>query len=269
MTARYRIGEWEIDASTRTLNRHDESETLSPRAMDVLMHLAAHPGEVIPGSALIEAYWPRAVTSPNAIQKIVTELRHALRDGHDGATYIETVPKRGYRLIAAVSSIEANGAEQSREAIVFSIGTRTALIKPISAVGSTLRGKTFAQLIRSELVTQLNQLTNASARPMPQPPTTQSISTCRMLIHRCMQRSQSLPPRVNGRLTRNASIRQPSCTRESRTSSTRWQSCSTLTRWSACADGARATWMRTATPSKERCCYAASPSTRCDKPKRY
>ena len=63
---------------------------LTPRAIDVLMHLAAHPGEVVSGSTLIEVFWPSAATSPNAIQKIVNELRRALGGDHEGDIYIGT-----------------------------------------------------------------------------------------------------------------------------------------------------------------------------------
>src|SRR4051812_22077498 len=119
MSERYRIGRWEVDPFQRRLRRDDESSRLSPRAMDVLIHLAEHPAEVISGDALIQAHWPRAVTSPNALQKIITELRHALHDGHDGNTYIETVPKRGYRLIAEVACLES---PHSMDATLVSVG---------------------------------------------------------------------------------------------------------------------------------------------------
>ncbi len=114
MGTRFRVGTWQVDPSSRTLSRDGESIMLSPRAMDVLVHLVEHPGEVVPGGRLIEAYWPRSVTSPNAIQKVMTELRHALEGASEDPAYIETIPKRGYRLIAAVEPPHtANGFAQS------------------------------------------------------------------------------------------------------------------------------------------------------------
>ena len=84
---------------------------------------------------------------------------------------IETVPKRGYRLIAPVTSIDADAAEeQSSSPMIVSVGTRTVVIKPIKPGGSTSRGKAFAQRIRSEMVAQLNQLTNVVVRPQTEVP---------------------------------------------------------------------------------------------------
>jgi DNA-binding winged helix-turn-helix (wHTH) protein/tetratricopeptide (TPR) repeat protein len=163
MSARYRIGRWELDPLDRTLRRDGESKALSPRATDVLMHLAAHAGEVISGSALIQAYWPRAVTSLNAIQKIITELRHALHDGDGDHTYIETVPKRGYRLVTTVTRIEA-GAKRSEELTIFSGGEMSALLMPTDPSRLTRSSAIFVERVRREMVARLNQLPNTSQR---------------------------------------------------------------------------------------------------------
>ena len=165
MTARYRIGEWEVDASTRILRRNNDSKTLTPRAVDVLVHLAAHPGEVVSGSTLIEAFWPSPMASPNAIQKIVSELRHALGGDHEGNIYIETVPKRGYRLVAEVSS---TGSESLRwpHATLVTLGKRTALLIPPQLIKPEA-ARDFLEQIYREMVVCIGQVGSASVAKVP------------------------------------------------------------------------------------------------------
>ena len=104
------VGPWKVDPSLRTISDESTSKSLSPRAMDVLVHLASRPGEVISNDTLLEAHWPKSVRSPNAVQKVVNELRHALGAGHDEQTFIETVPKRGYRLLPpSIHPSQTNG----------------------------------------------------------------------------------------------------------------------------------------------------------------
>lgn len=111
MTEKFTIGQWRIDAIACEISRAGTTHKLSPRAMAVLEQLAAQAGEVVTFEEFLAAHWARSVTSPNAVHKVVAELRHAL--GEDSG-YIETVPKRGYRLIAPVAKVEhANGSQHS------------------------------------------------------------------------------------------------------------------------------------------------------------
>jgi TolB-like protein/DNA-binding winged helix-turn-helix (wHTH) protein/Tfp pilus assembly protein PilF len=97
------IGEWHADSRGCELRRGDETRSLQPRQMDVLMYLAGHPGEVVSGHTLLEAVWRDVVVEDQAVYGVIGELRRALGDTGAQRQYIETVPKRGYRLIAKVS----------------------------------------------------------------------------------------------------------------------------------------------------------------------
>jgi len=70
--------------------------------MDVLIYLARHPGEVVSREDLEREVWHGALVGYDAVTKTLTKLRRALGDTSREPRYIETVPKRGYRLIAAV-----------------------------------------------------------------------------------------------------------------------------------------------------------------------
>lgn len=71
--------------------------------MDVLLHFCKHPHDVISADALLDACWGDTPASDNAVHKIITQLRRALDDSAAEPRYIETIRKRGYRLLAELS----------------------------------------------------------------------------------------------------------------------------------------------------------------------
>lgn len=70
--------------------------------MEVLVCLAEHAGEVVSRDMLYERVWPDTIVTDQAITNCISELRHHLGDNRAAPRFIETVPKRGYRLIAPV-----------------------------------------------------------------------------------------------------------------------------------------------------------------------
>jgi len=96
------VGEWEIDPSLNELRRGDESLRIEPKAMELLVFLADRPGQVIGRGELLEAIWPGVVVGDETLSQAVAKLRKALHDDAREPAYIETIPKRGYRLLAPV-----------------------------------------------------------------------------------------------------------------------------------------------------------------------
>ena len=99
---RLRIGEWIADAATNELVRGEERVRIEPKAMDVLMRLAERPGAVVTRDELFTTVWPGTVVGDEALSQSVTKLRRALGDDSRAPAYIETISKRGYRLLAPV-----------------------------------------------------------------------------------------------------------------------------------------------------------------------
>jgi DNA-binding winged helix-turn-helix (wHTH) protein/TolB-like protein/Flp pilus assembly protein TadD len=97
-----RIGDWRVDPATNELARGGEVVRIEPKAMEVLMALAARPGEVIGREALLAAVWPGVVVGDEALTQSIIKLRRALGDQPRSPSYIETISKRGYRLVAPV-----------------------------------------------------------------------------------------------------------------------------------------------------------------------
>ncbi|WP_343729376.1 winged helix-turn-helix domain-containing protein [Duganella sp.] len=99
----FRFGQWRVDPATNTLSCGVLNRQLEPRAMDVLLYLCRHPHVVISAETLLDACWGDVAPSDNAIHKIITQLRRALDDSATEPRYIETIRKRGYRLLAELS----------------------------------------------------------------------------------------------------------------------------------------------------------------------
>jgi DNA-binding winged helix-turn-helix (wHTH) protein len=99
----FRFGEWRVDPATNTLSCGVLNRQLEPRAMDVLLYLCRHPHVVVSAETLLDACWGDVSPSDNAIHKIITQLRRALDDSATEPRYIETIRKRGYRLLAELS----------------------------------------------------------------------------------------------------------------------------------------------------------------------
>lgn len=118
MRSGVRIGDWWADPATNELRRAGDSVRIEPKAMEVLMALAGRPGGVVSRQALFDQVWPGVVVGDEALTQSVIKLRRALGDDPRAPSYIETISKRGYRLIAPVGEQQTapSPARRSRRA---------------------------------------------------------------------------------------------------------------------------------------------------------
>lgn len=108
-----KLGEWQVDAGSNELRREGKVVRIEPKAMEVLLALAAQPGEVLGRERLLSEVWPGMVVGDDALTQAVIKLRKALGDVSRSPAYIETIPKRGYRLVAPVEVLQKQPAPQS------------------------------------------------------------------------------------------------------------------------------------------------------------
>ena len=99
---RLQIGEWRANRTTNELGRAGDTARIEPKVMEVLMVLADRAGEVVSRDDLLAAVWPGVVVGDDALTQSIIKLRKALGDNPRSPSYIETISKRGYRLIAPV-----------------------------------------------------------------------------------------------------------------------------------------------------------------------
>jgi len=104
----FRIGAWLVEPSLDRISRGGLEVKLRPRAMDVLVRLAVAAGKLASKQQLIDAVWQTEFVSDHALTQVIAELRAALGDDARDPTYIENIPRRGYRVVAAVTPVAAS-----------------------------------------------------------------------------------------------------------------------------------------------------------------
>ena len=107
------LGEWHVDPVKGEVNGQGDSRHLPPKAAEVLLCLARTPGELVTHEDLIECVWGREQESHDVLSHAVGEVRHALGDDPDRPTFIQTLPRRGYRLV-----VEPTLAEDQTTSVV-------------------------------------------------------------------------------------------------------------------------------------------------------
>ena len=98
----FEIGDWRVEPGcNRIFHRGSGIERkLEPRLMHLFCFLAANPGRTLSRGDLIAELWPRVIVTENSLTRAVSELRKHIGAVGGGAMNIETVPKKGYRLVA-------------------------------------------------------------------------------------------------------------------------------------------------------------------------
>ena len=110
--AALQVGGWRIAPDLNQISRAGECVRVEPKAIELLVFLVQRRGEVVSREELLTALWPGVIVGDNALTQVVTKLRKALGDTAQQPTYIEAIPKRGYRLIAAVERLDHPVQEQ-------------------------------------------------------------------------------------------------------------------------------------------------------------
>jgi DNA-binding NarL/FixJ family response regulator len=105
----FRIGAFRIQPLTGEVAGPNGIKHVQPKVMDVLLCLVEHGGELVERDTIVERAWGRP-TSEEALTRCISELRHALDDDRGTPRYIQTVPKRGYRLLEAIAFDEPASA---------------------------------------------------------------------------------------------------------------------------------------------------------------
>ena len=95
------LGDLLVDPTTGKVTGRAGSSHLPSKAVEVLLRLAEEPGELVSRSKLLAAVWGEGRGSDEALGHAISEIRHALGDQHERPVFIQTLPKRGYRLLVA------------------------------------------------------------------------------------------------------------------------------------------------------------------------
>jgi DNA-binding winged helix-turn-helix (wHTH) protein/Tfp pilus assembly protein PilF len=100
--AAFAVGEFHADRLSGVLVGKGGEQRLEPKVMDLLVLLASRAGRVVPRDVIMGKVWPGVVVGDDSLARALSKLRQALGDDAKAPRYVETIAKRGYRLIAVV-----------------------------------------------------------------------------------------------------------------------------------------------------------------------
>ncbi|MDJ0926888.1 MAG: winged helix-turn-helix domain-containing protein [Gammaproteobacteria bacterium] len=96
------VGDWLVRPELNRIERAGEQTHIKPKSMAVLIELARAERAVLSRNELMEAVWPGMAVTDDVLTQCVVELRKAFGDEAKSPRYIETIPRRGLRLVADV-----------------------------------------------------------------------------------------------------------------------------------------------------------------------
>jgi TolB-like protein/DNA-binding winged helix-turn-helix (wHTH) protein/Flp pilus assembly protein TadD len=97
-----------LDPTNHCLWNGEERVRIPPKAFDVLRYLVENPERLVTQDELLQALWPDTYVNPEVLRKYILDIRKILGDRPDKPTFIETLPKRGYRFVATVDDRPAD-----------------------------------------------------------------------------------------------------------------------------------------------------------------
>jgi TolB-like protein/Tfp pilus assembly protein PilF len=125
-----RIGKFTADPATGHLQGPDGEQRLEPRVMAVLACLAAHDGQVVSRESLIQQVWDGRPVVDEVLSRAIAILRRAFGDDSRKPLFIETLPKRGYRLLVRAETSALDGEEPA------SLPAPTLAVLPLQSLSS-------------------------------------------------------------------------------------------------------------------------------------
>src|SRR2546425_1035667 len=129
-TIMLRIGAWCVNPTSGQISRDGETARVEVRTMRLLLCLAEHAGEVVSIDDLLNQVWSGVIVAPDSVYQAVASLRRLLGDDPKQPTYIATVPRLGYRMVATVSPwVDESAAETGAQTNLQTGASRTSDIE--------------------------------------------------------------------------------------------------------------------------------------------
>ncbi|HPE29737.1 MAG TPA: winged helix-turn-helix domain-containing protein [Parvularculaceae bacterium] len=139
-----RIGPWTLDLSSGEIEKGGARLRLPPKAAALLALLAASPGKVVAREEITDALWPGVTVGEDSLARLVSTLRKSLGDDPKDPRFIETLPKRGYRLAVDAIPVDdapmAAPAKASKRLLAIGAALLLGLIALVAVFSMTVRG---------------------------------------------------------------------------------------------------------------------------------
>jgi predicted ATPase/DNA-binding winged helix-turn-helix (wHTH) protein len=141
------FGCFRLSVAERLLEQNGSPVKLSGRALDILVALVEHAGEIVDKRDLIAQVWPGVTVEENSLRFHVAALRRALGDGEAGARYLATFPGRGYCFVAPISRSN--------------ISRQAAIEIPVRARSGKLPARLTRMIGRADTIQEISKQLNA------------------------------------------------------------------------------------------------------------
>ena len=99
------VGQWHVQPALNQIRNDRTVQHLEPQLINLLVFLASNDGRVVSKDQIIETVWEGRFIADATLTRSIADLRRALGDSTERPQYIETIAKRGYRLIAPVAAL--------------------------------------------------------------------------------------------------------------------------------------------------------------------
>ena len=113
--AMFKLGPVDVNPDRNEVKINGETTRLKPKVMQVLVRLADGQGEVVTKNDLMDSVWPSMSVSDSVLTEAIHELRRALGDSASKPQFIQTIPRRGYQIVATISAAEPARSTESRK----------------------------------------------------------------------------------------------------------------------------------------------------------
>lgn len=112
----YEFGPFRLEPEEHLLLREGKPATLTPKAFELLVFLVRNPGRLLTKNQIMEALWPSSFVEEANITVLISSLRKVLGESASDEPFIQTVPKKGYRFTAVVTSPDSEETGQATAA---------------------------------------------------------------------------------------------------------------------------------------------------------
>jgi Tol biopolymer transport system component/DNA-binding winged helix-turn-helix (wHTH) protein len=132
----YSFGEFSLNVEDHTLSRNGDNVPITPKMFDLLLVLLQNPQRVLRKEFLLQSVWPDSFVEEGNITFNIGQLRKAMNDDAQSPSYIETVPRRGYRFLMPVESFTTVTPDKEEEVIGAERADGAERVEPVSARNS-------------------------------------------------------------------------------------------------------------------------------------